>query len=84
MRTLKVWPLGQGKGTRMGCRDVNRTIRAGREEVPLELRGGGGKQWTMETGGKRFTQLCPDFLLLALVLMPTHHRSRLDTGEILE
>ena len=51
MRTVKVWPLGQGKGTRMGCRDVNRTIRAGREEVPLELRGWGRQ--TMDNGDWR-------------------------------
>lgn len=72
MTTLKVWPVGKGQGTRMGYRDVNRTVGAGREEVPLELRDGGGKQWTMETGGKRSTQICLDFLLLALLLTPTH------------
>lgn len=49
MTILKVWALGQGKGTRMGYRDVNSTIRAGREEVPIELKDEGGKQWTVET-----------------------------------
>ena len=41
------------EGARPGYRDVNRTVGARKEEVPLELRDGGGKQWTMETGGKR-------------------------------
>lgn len=51
--------MGERRGKRLGYRDVNRIIGAGREEVVLELRDGGGKQWTMETGGKRFTENMP-------------------------
>lgn len=58
MTTLKGWPVGQGQRTRMGYRDVNRMVWVGREEVSLELRDGGGKQWTMETEGKRNTLIC--------------------------
>lgn len=68
----------------MGYKDVS-TSWGGGEEVSLELRDGGGRQWTVETGGKRFTQTCPDFLLLALFPTPTNQHPRIARGgEIIE
>lgn len=80
MRALKVlWPLGQ-KETRVGCRLVNQMVVTGWEgDALLELRDGGGKQWTVESRGKAHTNMS-GFLVLALALKRTHQHPRLLLG----